>query len=451
MRNFCVRNLSMQFYKNLVWISLCILICFSYSLFMQEIPNHIYISEGQEVEDCFRVPVTVTRIEESQKPQTEAQQTKGQQTEVQQVDVQMEQAGSVAAPTNHGAVEFSRNFEKSNYDYRIICKLFGVIPIKEVGVTEIPARTLYASGRVIGIYGQTSGVLVLDTSEIEAADGLMYEPAANRIQAGDYILAVDDTEINTKEELAARIEEYCGDGQMVLTVNRKGEYINVAVEPVLVDSTEQKYLLGIWVKDDMAGIGTISYYTAEGEFGALGHGIGDGETGQLLSMSEGSLYQAKILGIVKGTRGTPGELEGIIYYGRNNRIGNITGNDKLGIYGRLDEEDLVSYVKNDQSYEMAYKQEIALGEACILSDVSGELTSYTINITSVDYQAEDSNKGIHLQVTDEALIAQTGGIVQGMSGSPIIQNGKIVGAVTHVLVNDPTKGYGIFIEEMLEH
>lgn len=408
-----MRNFSMRFYKNLIWIYLCVLICFSYSVFLGEIPDHIYISEGESVECHFSVPVTVT---EKLNEKTVAN-----------------LAGSKMTPTNQ---------------YTIVCKLFGIFPMKEVEVSVVQAQKIYASGRLIGIYGTTEGVLVLDTSPIEGRDGLNYEPAENKVISGDYIFAVNNVEIRTKEELISAINEY-GENEIVLSINRKGEYIEVAVTPVPV--SKDNYMLGIWVKDDMAGIGTMTYYTTAGNFGALGHGMGDGKTGELLSIADGSIYKTRLLGIKKGEKGSPGELEGIIYYGVMNCLGSIVDNDNLGIYGELEADDYLLYQQSDGCYDICYKQNIKKGTAYILSDISGEVRKYEIQIETIDYHSSESNKGIHFCVTDKELLSETGGIVQGMSGSPIIQDGKIIGAVTHVLVNDPTRGYGIFIENMLEH
>jgi stage IV sporulation protein B len=322
-----------------------------------------------------------------------------------------------------------------------------VIPIKEVTVSVISPQSVYACGRVIGIYGQTSGVLALKTEEVCAADGSVVSPAENRVLPGDYISAVNGNEVSTKEELISEVQEN-GENRLILTLERKGETIRVAIDPVR--TSENKYLLGIWVKDDMAGIGTLTYYTSAGRFGALGHGIGDGETGELLSISSGSIYKMRLLGIQKGQTGTPGELEGVIYYGNENYLGSVDENDEMGIYGSLEETCLQTYRMTDDCLEIGYKQDIETDKAYILSDISGEVKSYEIVIDSVNYQAIDTNKGIRFHVEDSDLIELTGGIVQGMSGSPIIQNGRIIGAVTHVLVNDPTSGYGIFIENMLE-
>ncbi len=407
-----MRNFSMRLYKNLVWIYFTFLICFFHSLFLKEIPDHIYVSEDEDIACHFSIPVRFSE------------------------------------PNYHQETFYAESSSYNETDYTLTCSLFGIVPVKEVEVTVVPSKSVYASGRVIGIYGQTSGVLVLDVTSIEAADGLNYKPAENKLFAGDYILAVNDVEIQTKEELVETINEN-GKDALTLTVNRKGEYIKVSV--CAMPAQDGAYMLGIWVKDDMAGIGTLTYYTTSGRFGALGHGIGDGETGQLLSMSDGSIYRTRLLGVTKGKRGNPGELEGVIYYGSSNHLGSILGNASLGVYGSLDEEDYLLYSSEDEYYEVGYKQEIEKSTAYLLSDISGEVESYEIMITDVDHQAEDSNKGIHFTVTDEKLLELTGGIVQGMSGSPIIQNGKLIGAVTHVLVNDPGKGYGIFAETMMEH
>ena len=407
-----MRFFSARLYKNVIWLYLTVFVCFAYTTLMNSIPDHIYIKEGEEIHSHFSVPVEFEKVEDEQE---------------------------VFAQKKNAAT-------KENYT--VVCKLFGVIPIKHMEVSVIQPQTVFVSGRVIGIYGHTSGVLVLDTTTIEDKNGIKCAPAENRIMPGDYILAVNDMEINEKEDLIRMINA-CQNEDMVVTVSRKGEYVKVLVSAVEVK--DGNYMLGIWVKDDMAGIGTMTYYSENGSFGALGHGIGDGETGELLSMSDGSIYYTKVLDVTKGKKGEPGELEGLIYYGKQNQLGRLIGNDSLGIYGILDEEDYLEFSQTDALLEIGYKQDFQTDKAYILSDVDGEVKPYEIEITEIDYQAKDSNKGIHFTVTDEELLEKTGGIVQGMSGSPIIQNEKIIGAVTHVLVNDPARGYGIFIENMIEH
>ncbi len=412
-----MRSFFTRLYKNLCWIYACGLICFGYQLFLSEIPDKIYLSEGQDLKIEASLPVTV-RVKEE---------TSGK--EVMREIIWNE-------------------IKEEAKEYSAVCYLLGFIPMKEIEVSVVAEQAVYASGRVVGIYEETNGVLVLQTTSVEALNGVEYEPAVNRILEGDYITHVNHEEVSNKEELIELINEN-GAQKMTVTLIRKNESIDVAVTPVAVEG--DKYMLGLWVKDDMAGIGTLTYYEGDGSFGALGHGITDGETGQILNTEKGTLYRMSLAGIQKGKKGEPGELQGLIYYGKTNTLGSISTNCKEGIYGTLQEDDLDKFCIQDQLYPVAYKQEIKQGKAYILSDISGEVTSYEIEISGVDYEPVELNKGIRFTVTDSKLLKLTGGIVQGMSGSPIIQNGRIVGAVTHVLVNDPARGYGIFIENMLEH
>ena len=238
----------------------------------------------------------------------------------------------------------------------------------------------------------------------------------------------------------------------VLESHSKSEVKSVSVTPVLAKTGENNklnYMLGIWVRDDMAGIGPMTYYDDNGNYGALGHGIGDGETGELLKLDKGYLYEADILGIKRGQRGDPGELEGVISYRKTSMLGTVRQNSDIGIYGKLNDEYINGIKDKNKPYLLGFKQDLKTGEAYIISDVSGERQAYHIMMDSFDYSPSDRNKGIHFYVDDERLLSLTGGIVQGMSGSPIIQDGRIVGAVTHVLIQDSSRGYGIFIDEML--
>jgi stage IV sporulation protein B len=419
----------MRFYQYLVFVYLSLVVCFSYGTLLGAVPDHIYVTEGENPDLDFHVPVSFS-VENGEAVSTGA---------------------GVAEESSlllENAVSFGDSYLAAGTEYVMTCRFLGIFPLKEVEVSVTSAQSVYASGRVIGIYGKTSGVLALKTQEVTSADGSLVSPAGNRVLPGDYIRAVNQSTVYTKEELIAAVQEN-GEKRLTLTLERKGETITVAIDPVY--SEENTYLIGVWVKDDMAGIGTMTFYTSSGSFGALGHGIGDGETGELLSISEGSIYKMRLLGIQKGQTGTPGELEGIIYYGNENYLGSVEENDEVGIYGTLDGECLTEYSRSDDCFEIGYKQQIKTGSAYILSDISGEVERYEIVIDSVNFQSADTNKGIHFHVTDSELIELTGGIVQGMSGSPIIQNGMLIGAVTHVLVNDPTSGYGIFVENMMEH
>lgn len=209
------------------------------------------------------------------------------------------------------------------------------------------------------------------------------------------------------------------------------------------------YKLGAWVRDDTQGIGTLTYIDSNGNFGALGHGISDSDTGQVVEIEEGALYETEILGIEKGTVGNPGVMAGVIYYGPGSRLGSVEANTENGIFGKADAR--ISESLNLEPVEIGYRQDVKKGQAWIRSDVSGELKDYEIEIQRVDYNPIQVNKSLVLRVVDQELLNLTGGIVQGMSGSPILQDGKLVGAVTHVFVQDSTRGYGIFVEDMLRH
>lgn len=331
---------------------------------------------------------------------------------------------------------------------------------------------VYACGRLTGIYEQTEGVLVVNTTEVTDEDGKKVNPADKKVKCGDYILSVNGRTVADKEELSEAVNDIMKEYDENLdeslkdksnedkikseinkrTVNikflRGGEEMSADIAPVRMD--DGRYYMGIWVKDDLAGIGTITYYTKDGRFGALGHGIGDGtQSGNLLYANSGDLYSMKLTKIKKGKAGTPGEIGGVVYFGKKSHIGTLDCNSNLGIYGQLDSDELSEYAAEDTYYQVADKDEIHTGSAQMISEISGKLEKYNLEITNIDKKATDTNKGMELKVTDERLIELSGGIVQGTSGSPIIQDGKIIGAVTHVFVDDPTGGYGICIDEML--
>lgn len=318
---------------------------------------------------------------------------------------------------------------------------------EDIEVSYAEGDLVYPLGQIVGIYTECAGVFVIDTCEIETMDENFINPAKDVLQQGDYILEVDGIALEEKEVLVKAINESEGNALELLVARGESTFIT-SITPV--KGKNGKYMLGVWVKDDLAGVGTITYYTEKGSFAALGHGMGDGVTKDIFSVKGGDIYFANLVGIQKGKRGTPGEVKGVIYYGYTNHIGQLNTNCNVGIYGVLDKEDVEHYNQKCDAYKLGKKQEIEIGPAQIISDVSGERKIYDIEISYVDYLAVTSNKGLHIKVNDPELLELTGGIVQGMSGSPIIQSGKLIGAVTHVLINDPTKGYGIFIEEMLE-
>lgn len=329
--------------------------------------------------------------------------------------------------------------------YTIRCNILGILPFKNVKVTTGQRDSLWVSGEPVGLYMETEGVLIIDTGEVVGKDGSSHDPARNIAQAGDYIVAFNEQRVTSKKELVEDIA--CCQGETAtLSVIRHGEEIPLSLEPVLGE--DGNYKLGIWVRDNTQGIGTLTYMENNGEFGALGHGISDVDTGELLQIQDGLLYQAEILGIQKGSKGNPGELSGVIRYSQENQVGEIDKNCSNGIYGRINgaSRDQFTWEK----MPIGYKQDMKLGKAEILFQLDDQVEPFEVEITKIDMDHEDTNKSFVIQVTDPRLLSATGGIVQGMSGSPVIQDGKIVGAVTHVFVQDSSSGYGIFIETMLD-
>lgn len=331
-------------------------------------------------------------------------------------------------------------------NYLMEVKLFGFLPFKQVGIQVVEEQELIPVGVPVGIYMESDGILVVGTGEFQGQDGQMHAPARNILQSGDYVRKLNGEKMNDKEAFIQGIEDSGGKPQTV-TVERRGELIDLQVTPVR--DTNGAYKIGAWVRDSTQGVGTLTYIDSEGNFGALGHGINDVDTSTLMEMYDGTLYRTEIISIQKGTSGNPGEMTGMIVYSDENILGDITYNGTEGIFGCCNQKAL-SLTSNDP-IPIGFKQEIKKGDAQILCTVDGEARYYDVKITDIHLDHDNINRGIELTVTDEELLEITGGIVQGMSGAPIIQDGKFVGAVTHVLVQDSTRGYGIFIENMLEH
>ncbi len=292
---------------------------------------------------------------------------------------------------------------------------------------------------------ETDGVMVLNTEQIEGVDGKIYEPAGNLVRSGDYITAVDHREVSGKKELLEAVAEISGD-RVILTVRRGDETMDIKINPV--EYAPDEYRLGIWVRDNVQGLGTVTFLTEQSRFGALGHGIHDTDTSVLMSIADGTVYRTSIQDIIRGADGSPGSMEGIIVYNNYNVLGTIDKNTEAGIYGTIDRID--ELFEEQIPIETAGKDEIVTGPATVRCFIDNELKEYEIRVTDIDMSGTEINKGLVIQVTDPELLEKTGGIIQGMSGSPIIQNGKLIGAVTHVFVQDSTMGYGIFIENMLD-
>lgn len=328
--------------------------------------------------------------------------------------------------------------------YTMQVDLFGFIPFKVSEVSVIQEKKVIPIGCPVGIYVQTDGVLVIDTGNYISQNGKKVSPAKNILLPGDYICKVNQENVENKEDLIEKIGRSQG-APLLLEIRRDEDFMEVEVKPI--EDKNGEFKLGIWVRDNAQGIGTLTFKDGNGYFGALGHGINDMDITKLLEMKEGGLYKTDIISVTKGTKGSPGELTGVIAYSNRYKLGEIYQNTQKGVYGLLDEQKIQG---GEQSIPIALKQEIEKGDAKILCTISTEPELFDVKITAIHQENDNINRGLEIKVTDERLLETTGGIVQGMSGAPILQNGRIIGAITHVLVNDPTRGYGIFIERMLE-
>ena len=325
--------------------------------------------------------------------------------------------------------------------------LFNTIFLKNVDVSVLPKTTVIPVGSVAGVKLYTNGVLVVGMSEIEGEDRKIYKPYENTgIEEGDTIVKINDNLINSTDELIEKVNMSKGEEVEIEYIHDE-ETKECSIMPI--KTSEEEYKLGLWVRDSAAGVGTVTFYEpATQHFGALGHGITDIDTGDLLNIASGEFVTAKVLNIKKGEDGNPGKIQGTVEDQKT--IGEITKNTEFGIYGKI--EDLSSLnIDTSKEMEVAMREEIQTGKATILCSLDNQtVKEYEIEITKIYRDNNYNNKSMEIKVTDEELIERTGGIIQGMSGSPIIQNGKFVGAVTHVLVNSSTEGYAIFGDLMLK-
>ena len=310
--------------------------------------------------------------------------------------------------------------------YHIDLHLFGFLFLKTVNVNVVDEKYVYPCGFQAGLYLKSSGILVVKTDSIESKSSGTITPCENVIAKGDYILKINDEEINSKKQLSCKVNDT----------------INVTVTPV--EDKNNEYKLGLWVKDDAQGIGTITYIDTDYNYAALGHPITDNTTGKALNIKYGRLYNTRILSIIKGQNGTPGELQGIIDYKNSTPIGTIDKNSSYGIYGTIDNSIVKKHSLSLMS--VGYRYSVHKGKAYVRFYRNNKYDDYEIKITQLN---NNDSKNISFVVTSEELLDMTNGIVQGMSGCPIIQDGKIIGAVTHVLIDDSRSGYGIYIENML--
>lgn len=325
--------------------------------------------------------------------------------------------------------------------------LFDKLFIKSVDVSVIPKTTVIPVGNIAGVKLYTNGVLVVGMSEIEGEDSKTYKPYENTgIEEGDTIVKINNNFISSTDDLIEKVNMSNGKKIQIQYIHEE-ETKQCSITPV--KTNEEEYKLGLWVRDSAAGVGTVTFYEpATQSFGALGHGITDIDTGDLINIASGEFVTAKILNIKKGENGNPGKIQGTVE--EQETIGKIIKNTQFGIYGKM--QDLSSLnIDTSKKMEVAMREEIKIGKAKILCSLNNQaVKEYEIEITKIYKDNNYNNKSMEIKITDEELIEKTGGIIQGMSGSPIVQNGKFIGAITHVLVNSPTEGYAIFGDLMLK-
>lgn len=416
-----------------VGITLAVIFLYIYEL--ERMPDVIYVQSGKEQILDFHVPVSGVLYKEEMvaKQRMEA--------------VESISSNSVTLASIN--VDFSKKVIISgaqDSDYYADLKLFGFLPYKTVKIESMDVYEVFPSGQTIGIYIKTDGVYVVDTGEFQSMNGETVNPCNEKLQSGDYITEVNGESVSRKKDFVQIITDSVG-ATLYMTIIREDEELTLEIAPVMAE--DGTYKIGAWVRDSLQGVGTLTFVDADGNYAALGHAIRDTDTNEVVDISSGALYETSVVSISRGEKGEPGEITGLIKYKEDKIIAEVADNTEEGIYGTIVQEKLVM---NDgvEPVEVALKQEVELGKATIISMISGERREYEIEIIDIDYNS-DNKKAMTLQVTDEELLELTGGVIQGMSGSPVIQNGRIIGAVTHVLVNDPTKGYAIFIENMLKH
>ncbi len=328
-------------------------------------------------------------------------------------------------------------------------KLLGVLPVKEVVVNVIPDIKVVPSGEAIGVKIESKGVLIVGLSSITDTKGRKCSPAADAgFEVGDKIMNIDGSKIEKEKDIVDYLNNrQKKDEKIKVSVDRDGEKHEIRVKPIKCEE-DNIYRIGLWVRDNIAGVGTMTFYDPKSKvFGALGHGITDIDSGVLVDINSGSIMKSKIASIQKARKTVPGELVGI-FYDNDDAYGVIEKNTSFGIYGKLNNKFKSSRTK---PVSIGLNSQIKEGPAKILTTIEGNnVEEFDIEIQKVMRQKSSDSKSMIIKVTDKRLIEKTGGIVQGMSGSPITQDGKLIGSVTHVLVNDPTRGFGISIEWMLK-
>ncbi len=323
----------------------------------------------------------------------------------------------------------------------LVIKLFGFIPIKKTTVVVCDDKSVYLGGVPLGFSVTTKGVIVVGTNSVVSNSK---QKNNSKLTSGDIVTKINGVDIFDVEDIKKQLNDSNGQG-VIVTYIRDDKEQTTTLTPIL-DSQTNEYKLGIWIRNDAQGIGTLTFVTEENEFGALGHSITDFETGVEIPVNDGNIYPCTMLGITKGTKGKAGELRCLFVQGSMSN-GDIEKNTSCGVFGEITNDENI--VDKNLSCPIASRLLVRVGKAKIISSVSGIREEYDIEIIKTYNQHSSSDKSFIFRVKDKRLIDLTGGIVQGMSGSPIVQDGKLIGAVTHVFLYDPTKGYGVYSDWML--
>ncbi len=328
--------------------------------------------------------------------------------------------------------------------------LFGAIPVKNIEVRQEEAPVFIAGGSPFGIKLLMEGVMVTGLGDVETAGGCAVCPAADAgLKTGDIVCSANGKTLTSNLQLQAIITRSSG-SPIPLSVQRDGDSFDTVLNPVFSDKT-QRWTGGMWVRDSIAGIGTMTFIDkSTGRFAGLGHPICDSDTGGMVPLHSGEAVPVDITDTKRGGRGIPGELHGRFSPGGS--FGTLDTNTECGIFGQLSDAALGRFAAEGEEFRLGYRQDINTGKAQVYTTVNGDKPQkYDILIEKIDYNSEDESKNMMITITDPKLLEASGGIVQGMSGSPIIQNGRLIGAVTHVFVSDPSRGFAIFAENMAEH
>lgn len=417
--------------KIIGWVLAAAFVALNYSSYVQSIsrfPSEIQIFEGDTQILNFHLPLSVT-------------------IESDNVNVLKLNGYSLKDQPQYNMRDPLAIETMEQGDVSLYFMLLGIIPIKQMRVSVTPQKSLIPGGHSIGVSLHTRGALIVGISEVTGPDGNVSYPAMEAgLSPGDIIERVNGVAVKDAGHLSQLVNKAKGRG-VDLECRRDNRIFVTHIQPAQ-DGSDDKYRLGLWVRDSTAGVGTLTFYDPKTRhFGALGHAITDVDTGTLLTAKGGEIMLSKIIDIKAGKKGIPGELVGNFTENRK-VLGSIAKNTPFGIYGRMNRS--LPEFRIEDPISIAFQYAITPGRASILTTIDGNgIQEYEVEILKVNRQGAPASKGIILEITDPELLRRTGGIVQGMSGSPILQKGKIVGAITHVFVNDPRKGYGIFIEWML--